>query len=73
MLKTYRHNISDLSKIDSFQLPTDTIWIDLLNPTPEEKLFVERALAIKVPSEASWLESVTRDVLSLTDYETRFI
>jgi magnesium transporter len=55
VLKIYRHGIEDLSKVDS-QLPADTIWIDLLSPSAEEKQFVERALDIKIPSEASLSE-----------------
>jgi magnesium transporter len=55
VLKAYRHGIDDLSRVGS-GLPADTIWIDLLSPSAEEKQFVERALGIKVPSEASLSE-----------------
>jgi magnesium transporter len=34
-------------------LPPNVIWVDLLNPTDEEKSSVERVLAIKIPTEAS--------------------
>ncbi|WP_421933414.1 magnesium transporter CorA family protein [Phenylobacterium sp.] len=32
-------------------LPTDTLWIDLLNPTREEELAVERALSVDLPTQ----------------------
>ena len=54
MLHVYRHGI-DLSKVGA-ELPPEAIWIDLLNPTPDEKQLVERLLGIKVPSEAALSE-----------------
>jgi magnesium transporter len=38
------------------ELPPEIIWIDLLNPTPDEVRFVERAVKIRVPTEASLSE-----------------
>ncbi|MDO8798926.1 magnesium transporter CorA family protein [Phenylobacterium sp.] len=35
---------------DDWVLPADTIWIDLLNPTREEELAVERVLAVDLPT-----------------------
>jgi magnesium transporter len=35
---------------EAWVLPADTIWIDLLNPTREEELAVERALAVDLPT-----------------------
>jgi len=35
---------------EGWVLPADTIWIDLLNPTREEELAVERALAVDLPT-----------------------
>jgi magnesium transporter len=32
------------------QLPTEAIWIDLLNPTDEDKAFVEKRSGFHVPS-----------------------
>ena len=51
MLKLYRVD-GDASGIGS-KLPPEVIWIDLLNPTDDEKASVERVLEIKVPTEAS--------------------
>src|SRR3954470_18328137 len=31
-------------------LPVDSLWIDLRDPTPEEEQFVEKALGIDVPT-----------------------
>jgi magnesium transporter len=47
--------VEDWRKIGS-ELPSDAIWIDLLNPSADEKLFAERMLDIKIPSEASLSE-----------------
>jgi magnesium transporter len=38
------------------ELAPEIIWIDLLNPTPEEIHFVERAAKIRMPTEASLSE-----------------
>ena len=38
------------------ELSPEIIWIDLLNPTPEEIHFVERAAKIRMPTEASLSE-----------------
>lgn len=35
---------------DDWVLPADTLWIDLLNPTREEELAVERVLALDLPT-----------------------
>jgi magnesium transporter len=51
VLKLYRVD-GDASGIGS-ELPPKVIWIDLLNPTDEEKSSVERVLNIKIPTEAS--------------------
>jgi magnesium transporter len=72
VLKTYRHDIGDLSKASSSQLPADAIWIDLLSPSPEEKLFVERVLAIKVPSEAS-LSEIEASSRLIADHGTLYL
>lgn len=51
LLKLYRAD-GDASGIGS-ELPPNIIWIDLLNPTEDEKSSVERVLNIKIPTEAS--------------------
>jgi magnesium transporter len=55
LLKTYRTSIRDLSEIDG-QLPEGAIWIDLLDPTDDEKRSVERLLGVKIPSKAALSE-----------------
>lgn len=52
MLKLYRSATDDWQNIGP-ELPPGIIWIDLLNPSADEKQFVERALDIRVPSEDS--------------------
>jgi len=51
LLKLYRAE-GDASGIGP-TLPPKVIWIDLLNPTEEEKSSVERILDIRIPSEAA--------------------
>jgi magnesium transporter len=55
------------------QLPAEVIWIDLLNPTNEEKAFVESKANVRIPSiealteiESSSRLSVDHDVLYLS-------
>lgn len=55
MLTAYRRASADQSGTQSHVVP-EAIWIDLLNPSSEEKGAVERALDIKVPDEASLSE-----------------
>ncbi len=38
------------------ELPPEIIWIDLLNPTPDEVRFVEAGVKIRVPTEAALSE-----------------
>lgn len=52
MLRLYRWPTDDWKSIDG-ELPPEIIWVDLLNPSDEEKQFVERRLNIRVPSEKS--------------------
>ena len=57
MLTIYDHQGSGLAKREGLVAPTDaTVWLDLLNPTPEEDAFVEKALAIAVPTRAEMRE-----------------
>lgn len=52
MLKLYIWATDDWQSIDA-KLPSEIIWIDLLDPSADEKQFVERVLDIRVPSEGS--------------------
>ncbi len=57
MLIIYDHQGSGLAKREGMLPITDaTVWIDLLNPTPEEDKFVEAALGIAVPTRAEMRE-----------------
>lgn len=62
MLTAYRDTDGSFQSSGSLKLPEEIIWIDLLNPTDEEKAFVERRTGLRVPSiEAlSEIESTSR-------------
>jgi magnesium transporter len=62
MLNTYR------GRVENWQaqpLPSDVIWIDLLDPTAEEQRIVEQATKIRIPSEdaLSEIEASSRLIL----------
>jgi magnesium transporter len=42
MLTIYRDEAGTVRETASLELPSEVIWIDLLEPTAEEKAFVER-------------------------------
>ena len=50
MLTSYRSSQISLRDSSLSELPDDVIWIDLLNPTEEERAFVESRGNIRVPS-----------------------
>jgi magnesium transporter len=50
MLTIYRDPHGSIRSDDARTLPPEVIWIDLLNPTNEEKAFVEKRTHIRVPS-----------------------
>jgi magnesium transporter len=57
MLTIYDHQGSGLSKRDGMAPIGDaTVWIDLLNPTPDEDAFVEKAMGIDIPTRAEMRE-----------------
>jgi hypothetical protein len=57
MLAIYDQQGPGLVKRDGMAAITDaSVWIDLLNPTAEEDLFVEKALGISVPTRAEMRE-----------------
>ncbi|WP_159011015.1 magnesium transporter CorA family protein [Bradyrhizobium sp. S69] len=55
MLKMYRSQGGDWTTAGT-ELPPEIIWIDLLNPTPDEVRFVEAGVKIRVPTEAALSE-----------------
>ena len=48
-------------------LPEDAVWLDLLEPTPEEERLVEQRLG-RLDAAAHWLARVPKD--SRDDYES---
>ena len=55
VLRMYRSQGGDWHSAGT-ELAPEIIWIDLLNPTPDETRFVERTVKIKVPTEDSLSE-----------------
>ena len=55
MLTMYRWPTDDWQNIGA-ELPSEIIWIDLLNASAEERQFVEQRLKIRVPSEEALSE-----------------
>src|SRR4051812_49968929 len=49
-------------RFDAAALPADIVWADLLNPTPEETAYIERAAGLRLPSveELSEIETSSR-------------
>jgi magnesium transporter len=53
MLAIFRRGRRELDPVDAAtaqSLPEDAIWIDMLEPTPEDTRFVERAIGIGMPT-----------------------
>jgi magnesium transporter len=50
LLTTYRDSSSSPRSRNSSELPSEVIWIDLLNSTDDEKLFVENRTDVHIPS-----------------------
>src|SRR5689334_7262051 len=61
MLRVYRDTGSFLTS-ESTNLPGEIIWMDLVNPTVEEKAFVEARARVRIPSKEalSEIESSSR-------------
>lgn len=64
MLTIYRDEGGTVRTGSEAELPGEVIWIDLLDPTPEETSFVERRAKIRVPS---------KDALSEIEASSRLI
>ena len=57
MLTVFDHQGTGLARREGLVACTEaTVWIDLLNPTPEEDAFVENQLGIDVPTRAEMRE-----------------
>lgn len=50
MLRVYRDSTRQFYNQDLKRLPDEIIWIDLLNPTPEEKGLVEKRALVLIPT-----------------------
>ena len=59
MLKVYRDNEGAFPGSQLEELPSQIIWIDLLNPTDAEKKIVAERVGIQVPSVAALSEIET--------------
>ena len=70
MLKLYRVD-GEASGI-GVELPPKVIWIDLLNPTDDEKSSVERVLALKIPSEAA-LNEIEASSRLISDHDLLYL
>jgi magnesium transporter len=73
VLLILRESIGFVSPSALEDLPADAIWIDLLNPTPEESAFVESQKRVRIPSiealreiESSSRLAVDHDVVYLS-------
>jgi magnesium transporter len=73
MLTIYRDEAGSVRESAALELPSEVIWIDLLDPTEEEKAFVESRTHIQVPTiealseiEASSRLQVNRGVIYLS-------
>jgi magnesium transporter len=73
MLTIYRDEAGAIRESAALELPSEVIWIDLLDPTDEEKGFVESRTHIQVPTmqalseiEASSRLQVNRGVIYLS-------
>ncbi len=63
MITVYDYRNGQLVKqSEGFSIGADTVWIDLVNPTPEDEAAIERALGIDVPTrdEAREIEASSR-------------
>ena len=56
MLSIYRETSGPLRQSTAPDLPGEVIWMDLLDPTDEEKTFVESRAGVRVPSAADLSE-----------------
>jgi|ADGO01.1.fsa_nt_gi Mg2+ and Co2+ transporters len=57
------HGLERIELTGAGDLPDDALWIDLLEPTPEEEALVERALSIEVPTREEMKEIETSNRL----------
>jgi magnesium transporter len=71
VLKLHRWPNDDWKSIDG-EFSPEIIWVDLLNPSDEEKQFVEQHLKIRVPSEKS-LSEIEASSRLIFDHNTLYL
>ena len=72
VLTIYREKDASILSSSSTDLPSYVIWIDLLDPTNEEKAFVESRANIQIPSIESLSEIESSSRLTV-DHETVYL
>jgi magnesium transporter len=72
VLTVYREKDDSVRTSPSLGLPRDVIWIDLLNPTNEEKAFVESRTNVHIPSIEALSEIESSSRLAV-DHETVYL
>jgi magnesium transporter len=72
VLALYREKGDSVRSRSSPGLPPQIIWIDLINPTNEEKAFVETRTNVRIPSVESLSEIESSSRLSV-DHETIYL
>jgi magnesium transporter len=72
VLALYRENGDSVRSRSSPDLSPQIIWIDLINPTNEEKAFVETRTNVRIPSVESLSEIESSSRLSV-DHETIYL
>jgi magnesium transporter len=71
LLRLYRWPTNDWQNVGA-QMPSEIIWADLLNATPEEIQFVERQLRIRIPSQES-LSEIEASSRLILDHGTLYL
>jgi magnesium transporter len=71
LLTIFRDSTASLQS-SSQELPAEAIWIDLLNPTDEEKAFVEGRAGVRIPSIDALSEIESSSRLAV-DHETIYL
>jgi magnesium transporter len=57
------HGLTRTQRAEPLTLPREALWIDLLEPTPEEERFIEEALQIDIPTREEMKEIETSNRL----------
>jgi magnesium transporter len=63
MLHIYVPAATGLRRIEGGAIPQDAVWLDLLQPTPDEESYVEQTLGVEVPTREEMKEIETSNRL----------